>query len=61
MIVGYYRSIYEGRALSGAGLSLAIWLLDFGVIVTLIKIDLTGCIPYAMGTALGTYLCIKRK
>ena len=60
LIVLYYLSISEGRAFLGSGLSLGIWLIDVLVIVSMVKIDLSLCLPYGVGTALGTYFCIKR-
>jgi hypothetical protein len=59
LIVLYYLSISRGRAVLGSGLSLGIWLVDVVVILSMVKISLFLCVPYGIGTVMGTYLCIK--
>jgi len=62
LVVRYYKCIPERKAFLGSVLTLAIGLLDIGVIAKLVlDKDIWTIIGYTLGESVGTFLAVRRK
>ena len=62
LVVIYYKCIPARRAFLGSVLTLAIGMLDIGVIAKLVlDRDIWTIIGYTLGESLGTFLAVRRR
>ena len=62
LVVRYYKSIPQRRALLGSALTLGIGLLDIGVIAKLaLDRDIWMIVGYTVGESIGTFVGIRGK